>query len=62
MTCKTKIISSRYPFVSSPSAGLQPLRINLANSQDETPIRRALLHSLSSSLEANGNSGFYIWP
>ena len=29
---------SPIPFVSSPSAGLQPLRINLAVGQDETPL------------------------
>ena len=42
------------PFVSSPSAGLQPLRMNLAEGQDETPIGRTRLHGLSTGLEANG--------
>ena len=43
-----------HPFVSSPSAGLPPLRINFAYGEDETPIGRASLLGLSSSLEANG--------
>ena len=42
------------PCASSPSAGLQPLRINLAKGQDETPIGRARLNGLSTGLEANG--------
>jgi deoxyribodipyrimidine photo-lyase len=42
------------PFVSSPSAGLQPLRINLANSQVETYSSSAQRIGLSTSLEANG--------
>ncbi len=45
------------PFVSSPSAGLQPLRINLAKGQDETPIRPAQPHGISTKLDANGNNG-----
>ncbi len=31
---------AKFPFVSSPSAGLQPLRINLAKSQVETPPKK----------------------
>jgi hypothetical protein len=42
------------PFVSSPSAGLQPLRINLAEGQVETPGRRALRLGISTGLDANG--------
>ena len=32
------------------------------SSEDETPIVRARLMGLSSSLEANGSVGFFIWP
>lgn len=52
------------PFVSCPSAGLPPLRMNLAKGQVETPISRAELRGISNpehveGLDANGFREFY---
>jgi ABC transport system ATP-binding/permease protein len=43
------------PFASSPSAGLQPLRINLAKGQVEMPQGQALPMGVSTALDTNGN-------